>query len=72
MALNKITARAVDTARLHLRLGNPDAYARAVAGEHRASNERQQAAIEAVIAADGMSRLLTRHPANGCLFAAEG
>jgi len=71
-ALTKVTARAVDTARLHLRTGNPGAYARALAGEHRASNKRQQFALEAVIAADGQERLFTRHPANGCLMAREG
>ena len=48
--LSKTTARAVDMARLHLRGGNPGAYARALAGEHRAPNARQQRAIEAVIA----------------------
>jgi len=71
-SLTKITARAVDMARLHLRTGNPGAYACALAGEHRAANARQQSAIEAVITADGMSRLFTRHPANGCLLAVEG
>ncbi len=71
MGLNKITARAVDMARLHLRGGNPSAYARALAGEHRATNARQQRAIEAVIAADAMERMFTRHPANGCLMAQE-
>lgn len=64
--------RAIDTARLHLRTGNPGAYARALAGEHRAQNERQQRAIEAVIASDATNHLFTRHPGNGCLLAAEG
>jgi hypothetical protein len=64
-------ARALDTARLHLRTGNPGAYARALAGEHRAQNERQQRAIEAAIVADATSRLFTRHPGNGCLLAVE-
>jgi hypothetical protein len=72
MGLNKSTARAVDMARLHLRGGNPGAYARALAGEHRAASTRQQRAIEAVIAADGRERLFIRHPANGCLLAREG
>jgi hypothetical protein len=71
VGLNKITARAVDMARLHLRGGNPSAYARALAGEHRSTNARQQRAIEAVIAADAMERMFTRHPANGCLMAQE-
>lgn len=71
-SLSKSTARAVDIARLHLRGGNPSAYARALAGEHRASNKRQQSAIEAVIAADACERLFTRHPGNGCLLAREG
>lgn len=70
--LSKTTARAVDMARLHLRAGNPNAYARSLAGEHRATNGRQQRAIEAVIAADACERLFTRHPANGCLLAREG
>lgn len=71
-SMNKSTARAVDMARLHLRGGNPGAYARSLAGEHRAANERQQRAIEAVIAADACERLFIRHPGNGCLLAREG
>lgn len=71
-ALTAITTQAVDTARQHLRAGNPGAYARALAGEHRAANSRQQRAIEAAIAADGCERLFTRHPSNGCLLAREG
>lgn len=71
VALNKTTARAVDMARLHLRDRNPGAYARALAGEHRSTNKRQQTAIEAVIASDGLERLFVRHPANGCLLAKE-
>lgn len=70
--LSKTTARAVEMARLHLRYGNPGGYARSLAGEHRATNPRQQRAIEAVIAADACERLFTRHPANGCLLAREG
>ena len=70
-ALTKINERAVDMARLNLRTGNPGAYARALAGEHRAANMRQQQAIEAVIASDGQERLFVRHPANGCLLAME-
>lgn len=70
--LSKTTARAVDMARLHLRNRNPGAYARTLAGEHRATNTRQQRAIEAVIAADACGRLFTRHPSNGCLMAREG
>ncbi len=70
--LNKSTARAVDTARLHLCDRNPGAYARALAGEHRAANTRQQRAIEAVIASDACERLFIRHPSNGCLMAREG
>lgn len=72
VALSKTTARAVDMARLHLRDRNPGAYARALAGEHRATNSRQQRAIEAVIASDACERLFTRHPSNGCLMAREG
>jgi hypothetical protein len=71
-AFTKGTTRAVDTARLHLRGGNPGAYARGLAGEHRASNARQQQAIEAVIASDGCEHLFSTHPANGCLMAREG
>lgn len=70
--LSRNTARAVDMARLHLRDRNPGAYARALAGEHRAANTRQQRAIEAVIASDACERLFTRHPSNGCLMAREG
>ena len=70
--ISKSTARAVELARRHLRTGNPGAYARSLAGEHRATNSRQQRAIEAVIAADACERLFTRHPANGCLLAQEG
>lgn len=70
MSIN--TARAADMARLHLRTGNPGAYARALAGEHRASSPRQQRAIEAVIAAEACERLFTRHTGNGCLLAREG
>ena len=71
-SLTKVTATAVDMARQHLRTGNPGAYARSLAGEHRAATTRQQLAIEAVIAADGMSRLFTRHAGNGCLLAVGG
>lgn len=70
-SLNKNTARAVDMAPRHLRGSNPGAYARAIAGEHRATNARQQHALEAVIASDGQERLFVRHPANGCLLAKE-
>lgn len=70
--LSKTTARAVDMARLHLRDRNHGAYARALAGEHRAANTRQQRAIEAVIASDACERLFIRHPSNGCLMAREG
>jgi hypothetical protein len=72
IGLFKATARAVDMARLHLRGGNPGAYARSLAGEHRATNARQQRAIEAMIAADGSARLFMQHPTNGCLLAREG
>jgi len=72
VALSKPTARAVEMARLYLRTGNPSAYARALAGEHRASSPRQQRAIEAVIAADACERLFSRHAGNGCLLAREG
>ena len=64
-------ARAIDNARLHLRTGNPGAYARSLAGEHRAQTERQQRAIEAVIAADATGYLFTRHAINGWLLARE-
>lgn len=71
-SMSKPLAKAVDMARLHLRTGNPGAYARALAGEHRASSPRQQRAIEAVIAADACERLFSRHAGNGCLLAREG
>lgn len=71
-SLSRPIARAVDTARLHLRAGNPGAYARALSAEHRAANSRQQRAIEAVIASDGQDRLFARHSTNGCLLSREG
>lgn len=71
-AMSKNVARAVETARLHLLFGNSGAYVRALAGEHRATNPRQQRAIEAVIAADACEHLFIWHPANGCLMAREG
>lgn len=71
-SMSKSVAKAVDMARLHLRTGNSGAYARALAGEHRASSPRQQRAIEAVIAADACERLFSRHAGNGCLLAREG
>jgi hypothetical protein len=72
MALSRSTFRAVENARLHLRYGNPGAYARSLAGEHRSQTERQQRAIEAVIAPAATAHLFTRHPGNGCLMAREG
>ena len=69
--LTKTTTHAVEMARLHLRNGNPGGYARTLAGEHRATSTRQQTAIEAVIASDGLERLFVRHVANGCLLAKE-
>jgi len=69
--LTKSCQLGVDNARLHLRHGNPGGYARGLAGLHRASNDRQQRAIETVIASDGQERLFFRHPANGCLLAKE-
>jgi hypothetical protein len=72
MAISRSTQRAVDNARIHLRTGNPGAYARSLAGEHRAQTVRQQRAIEAVIAADATTHLFTRHAGNGCLMAREG
>ena len=71
-ALTFATTKAVEMARQHLRTGNPGAYARLLAGQHRASTARQQEAIEAVIAADACQRLFTRHTLNGCLIAREG
>jgi hypothetical protein len=69
--MSKSVGRAIELARLHLRYGNPGAYARTLAGEHRSQTERQQRAIEMMIASDGQERLFTRHPANGCLLAKE-
>lgn len=71
-SLTNVATDTVDLARQHLRTGNPGAYARLLAGQHRASTARQQEAIEAVIAADACQRLFTRHAANGCLVAREG
>lgn len=71
-SLSIVAIKAVDMARQHLRTGKPGAYARLLAGQHRASTTRQQEAIEAVIAADACQRLFTRHATNGCLIAQEG
>lgn len=71
-ALTSVATKTVDMARQHLRTGNPAAYARLLAGQHRASTTRQQEAIEAVIAADACQRLFARHATNGCLVAREG
>ncbi len=71
-ALSIVATKTVDMARQHLRTGNAGAYARLLAGQHRASTTRQQEAIEAVIAADACQRLFTRHAINGCLVAREG
>lgn len=70
--MSKSVALAIETARLHLRYGNPGGYARCLSAEHRAQTNRQQRAIEAVIAADATSYLFTRHATNGCLLAREG
>ena len=72
LRISASVAKAVDMARLHLRTGNPGAYARSLSAEHRAGSARQQRAVEAIIAADATSHLFTRHPANGCLLAQEG
>lgn len=71
-SMSASVARAIENARLHLRTGNAGAYARALAGEHRAQSARQQRAIEAVIMSDATSHLFTRHAGNGCLLAREG
>ena len=71
LRISNSVAKAVDMARLHLRGGNPGAYARSLSAEHRAGSARQQRAIEMVIASDGLERLFVRHPANGCLLAKE-
>lgn len=70
--LTNVATDTLDLARQHLRTGNPGAYARLLAGQHRASTARQQEAIEAVIAADACQRLFIRHAVNGCLVAREG
>lgn len=70
--MSKSVALAIETARLHLRYGNPGGYARCLSAEHRAQTSRQQRAIEAVIAADATSYLFMRHATNGCLLSREG
>lgn len=70
-APSRSTMRAVQLARLHRRYGNEGAYARTLAGEHRAVSARQQRAIEAVIAADATGHLFTRHPTTACLIAVQ-
>ncbi|SFS12399.1 hypothetical protein [Sphingomonas jatrophae] len=72
ISLTKSCQSGVDNARVHLRTGNPGAYARSLAGLHRSSSERQQRAIEAVIASDATTHLFTRHVGNGCLLARQG
>lgn len=62
---------AVNSARSHLRAGNPCSYARVLAAAHVAADAQQQRAIEAVITSDGQARLFVRHPASGCLLAKE-
>ncbi len=71
-SLSNVATKTLDMARQHLRTGNPSAYARLLAGQHRASTTRQQEAIEAVITADACQRLFARHAVNGCLVAREG
>lgn len=70
--MSKSVCLAIETARLHLRYGNPGGYARCLSAEHRAQTGRQQRAIEAVIAADATAHLFTRHATNGCLLSREG
>lgn len=66
-ALTKPNAKAIEQAKLYLASGNSGAFARAVSSIHRASNNRQQAALEAVIADTQTSHLFAR--CNGALVA---
>ena len=59
-SLSKSNARGVETARLHLRFGNPGAYARGMSGMHRAASVGQQRAIWDAIVAGEMQHHFTR------------
>ena len=65
--LSKSTTKAAEMARLHLRTGNPGAYARVMSAEHRCASARQQAAIEDAIEQDRAGQYFTM--VNGCLLA---
>lgn len=67
--LSASNLKAVQRAR-ELRGADPGYYARSLAAIQRSGSTRQQAAIEAVIAADGTEALFER--SNGCLIAAKG
>lgn len=68
--MNKTNVQTFTTARAHLALGNGGAYARLVSSAHRsAATKKEQAAIIAEIANDGMQTSVTMLP-NGCLVEA--
>ena len=69
--LSKSVQKAVATARLHLRTGNPGAYARAMSAEHRCASLRQQLAIWAEIRADEMEHHFGRIHNGTCVIAIE-
>ncbi|MFP5512444.1 MAG: hypothetical protein ACLGJC_05115, partial [Alphaproteobacteria bacterium] len=67
--LSKPNERAVALARQHLDGGNPGGFARAIAAAHRASDLKQQKALDAVIAETETEHLFGRR--NGALVAIE-
>jgi DNA-binding transcriptional MocR family regulator len=58
--LSKSNAQGIKTNRMHLRLGNPEAYARGMSGMHRAASSAQQALIWDEINRDEMQHHFTR------------
>lgn len=67
--LSRGNQKQVDRARAELPT-NPGYYARTLAAIQRCEGSRQQAAVEAAIAADNTAHLFNR--SNGCLTAIEG
>jgi hypothetical protein len=59
-SLSKSNEQGIKTNRMHLRLGNPEAYARGMSGLHRAASLGQQALIWDEIKRDEMEHNFTR------------
>ncbi len=58
--LSKSNLQGVQSARLHLKSGNPAAYTRSMSALHRAASAGQQKAIWAAVLADEMQHSFTR------------